>query len=85
MIASTSLNGATSVSAVNVAGTPALSGSPSVATSLLGNNVALPGYDPYTPGNAIPFGGPQNFIGAYEDLTYVRGKHSLAIVDSTLA
>lgn len=52
-------------------------GSPSVATSLLGNNVALPGYAPYTPGNSIPFGGPQNYIEATEDMSWVKGSHSL--------
>ena len=38
-------------------------------TSVLGNDVALPGYDPYTPGNSIPFGGPQNFVELYQDFT----------------
>ncbi len=39
--------------------------------------VALPGYSPFTPGNAIPFGGPQNFVQAYEDFTYTKGRHNL--------
>ena len=30
------------------------------AVQLEGQNVAFPGYSEYSPGNAIPFGGPQN-------------------------
>jgi outer membrane receptor protein involved in Fe transport len=41
------------------------------------DNVALPGYNPFTPGNGGAFGGPQNILQFYEDLTYVFGKHSL--------
>lgn len=47
------------------------------ATKLLGDNVALPGYLPFSPGSGIPFGGPQNFIQLYEDLNYTAGKHQL--------
>lgn len=39
--------------------------------------VAFPGYDPFTPGNGIPFGGPQNFVQLYEDLSWSHGKHNL--------
>jgi hypothetical protein len=52
-------------------------GSASVATSILGNNVAMPGYLPYGPGLGIPFGGPQNYIQAYEDLSYIVNKHNI--------
>ncbi len=52
-------------------------GSANVATAILGNNVAMPGYLPYTPGNGIPFGGPQNYVELYQDLSYIRGRHSL--------
>ena len=51
-------------------------GSAASATSILGNNVALPGYNPYTPGNGIPFGGPQNFIQIYQDFSYIKGRHN---------
>jgi hypothetical protein len=37
----------------------------------------MPGYGPYAPGNAIPFGGPQNFGQLYEDLSFVKGKHEI--------
>jgi hypothetical protein len=49
----------------------------STATSINNINVALPGYIPYTPGLAIPFGGPQNFLQFYEDATFVKGAHDL--------
>jgi outer membrane receptor protein involved in Fe transport len=38
---------------------------------------ALPGYLPFTPGNGIPFGGPQNFVQAYEDWSLLMGRHTL--------
>lgn len=40
-----------------------------------GNNVAFPGYLPFSPGNAIPFGGPQNLGQIYQDVNYTRGNH----------
>jgi len=46
-------------------------------SKILGRNVALPGYLPYTPGSAIPFGGPQNLGQLYEDLSWVKGSHTL--------
>jgi hypothetical protein len=37
---------------------------------------AFPGYSEFTPGNAIPFGGPQNLYQFYEDVSWTKGKHS---------
>lgn len=49
------------------------------ATTLFGTgtNVAMPGYLPFTPGNAIPFGGPQNLYQFYNDLSWTKGAHQL--------
>jgi outer membrane receptor protein involved in Fe transport len=47
--------------------------SPSV---LEGAAVALPGYNEFTPGAAIPFGGPQNLLQLYEDISYIKGNHN---------
>jgi len=44
-------------------------------TYLLDHPVALPGYLPFSPGSGVPFGGPQNFVEAYEDVSKVIGKH----------
>jgi outer membrane receptor protein involved in Fe transport len=55
---------------------PTLYMSASGAVSLAGEPVAFPGYSEYSPGNAIPFGGPQNFGVLTQDLTKVWGKHS---------
>ncbi len=52
-------------------------GSANVGTALGNYDVALPGYGPFTPGSAIPFGGPQNLAQAYQDFSYSKGKHSL--------
>ncbi len=46
-------------------------------TQLFNSNVLFPGYNPSTPGASIPFGGPQNFVQLYEDLSWSRGKHSI--------
>jgi hypothetical protein len=40
-----------------------------------GTRVALPGYSEFTPGNAIPFGGPQNLVQGYQDLSWTKGNH----------
>jgi outer membrane receptor protein involved in Fe transport len=39
--------------------------------------VTLPGYLPYYPGSGIPFGGPQNFLQAYQDFSWSKGRHTL--------
>jgi hypothetical protein len=44
-------------------------------TQLENTLVAMPGYSAFTPGNAIPFGGPQNVAQIVEDLSWNRGKH----------
>ncbi len=43
---------------------------------ILSIRVALPGYLPYSPGSAIPFGGPQNLGQLFEDVSYIKGKHT---------
>ncbi|HUO15077.1 MAG TPA: carboxypeptidase regulatory-like domain-containing protein [Verrucomicrobiae bacterium] len=37
----------------------------------------LPGYLPYAPGAALPFGGPQNVAEIDQTLSWTRGKHNL--------
>jgi len=49
---------------------------PSVDSST-GLDIAFPGYLPFSPGSAIPFGGPQNLYQFSEDLTWNKGKHSV--------
>ncbi|MBV9082841.1 MAG: TonB-dependent receptor, partial [Acidobacteriaceae bacterium] len=47
------------------------------STKTLGNNqIVYPGYSPYTPGNAVPFGGPQNYAAINEDYNINAGKHN---------
>ena len=50
-----------------------------VVLSIDGTNVALPGYLPFSPGSAIPFGGPQNFWQFYQDANWTRGNHQFRI------
>ena len=52
-------------------------GSADVATALGNYDVVMPGYGPTSPGNALPFGGPQNFGQIYEDMSLNFGKHEI--------
>jgi hypothetical protein len=52
-------------------------GSANVGTTILSDSVALPGYLPYSPGNGIPFGGPQNYVELYQDFSWIHGKHNM--------
>ena len=56
---------------------PTLYMSASTAVSFLGSLIAFPGYNEYTPGSAIPFGGPQNFGTITQDFSKMIGKHSI--------
>jgi len=46
------------------------------APKIAGHLIGMPGYSPFTPGNAIPFGGPQNFVQVYQDLSSAHGRHT---------
>lgn len=48
------------------------------AQSMGSGYINFPGYSQLSPGNAIPFGGPQNFIQIGEDLAWTYGKHQLS-------
>ena len=48
----------------------------STTDALGGADIMYPGYSPDTPGNSIPFGGPQNFFTLNEDMSYTRGQHN---------
>jgi outer membrane receptor protein involved in Fe transport len=45
--------------------------------SLDGGSILFPGYSPTTPGNSIPYGGPQNLYQFYQDLSWTKGKHQI--------
>jgi outer membrane receptor protein involved in Fe transport len=45
--------------------------------SIGGGQFVYPGYSPFSPGNAVPFGGPQNYIQINEDVSKLKGKHNL--------
>jgi hypothetical protein len=47
----------------------------STPVTLGGGYINFPGYSQTSPGNAIPFGGPQNFIELGEDLAWSKGKN----------
>jgi outer membrane receptor protein involved in Fe transport len=56
---------------------PTLYMNPTTPVSLQGYNIAFPGYLPFNPGSAIPFGGPQQLLQLYQDQTWIRGKHDI--------
>ena len=56
---------------------PGLYWNPTNGGSLNGVALALPGYLPFTPGNGIPFGGPQNFAQVYQDFNFIKGNHNI--------
>jgi hypothetical protein len=43
--------------------------------SVFSQSLIYPGYNEFTPGNAIPFGGPQNLYQIHNDLSWTKGKH----------
>jgi outer membrane receptor protein involved in Fe transport len=63
---------------------PTLYWNKNFAPTFDGQLLALPGYSQFTPGNSIPFGGPQNFYQVYQDLTFVKGKHDFRFGGSYL-
>ena len=54
---------------------PTLYFSSSTAAQVNGYLINLPGYSQLTPGNSIPFGGPQNVGEISHAVSWVRGKH----------
>jgi outer membrane receptor protein involved in Fe transport len=56
---------------------PTLYMNPTTPVSLQNYDIAFPGYLPFNPGNAIPFGGPQKLLQLYQDQSWIRGKHDL--------
>lgn len=48
-----------------------------LVTTFSGTSIALPGYLPFSPGSAIPFGGPQNVGQFFEDLSWTKGSHTM--------
>ncbi len=50
---------------------------PSVTVGGISNSLIFPGYNEFTPGSAIPFGGPQNLYQFYDDVSWTLGKHQV--------
>lgn len=49
---------------------------PGSAPRLDGVRIGFPGYLPFNPGSAIPFGGPQTLFQIYQDFNWLRGNHT---------
>jgi outer membrane receptor protein involved in Fe transport len=55
--------------------TPTLYMNATSAPRLQGYRIGFPGYNPFSPSTAIPFGGPQKQLAFYQDFDWVKGKH----------
>ncbi|HEY3135044.1 MAG TPA: TonB-dependent receptor [Blastocatellia bacterium] len=55
---------------------PALYFTDAGVLSAFGKFFRFPGYLPTSPGNGIPFGGPQNFLQAFQDMSWTHGTHT---------
>ena len=53
---------------------PTMYANPSGPVTIGSDNIAFPGYNPFTPGNGGAFGGPQNLLQFYEDLSYTGAR-----------
>ena len=60
---------------LNGAPQPTLLMNPTGAITLQGYRIGFPGYLPFNPSSSIPFGGPQSLLQAYQDQTWIKGKH----------
>jgi len=49
----------------------------STAQRIGGTLIGFPGYLPFNPGSAIPFGGPQTFLQLAQEINWVVGDHAL--------
>jgi hypothetical protein len=56
---------------------PTLYMNPTTAVRLQNYRITFPGYLPWSPGSAIPFGGPQKLLQLYQDQTWIKGKHDI--------
>ena len=54
---------------------PTLFMNTTTAVRLQNYRIAFPGYLPWSPGSAIPFGGPQKLAQFYQDQTWIKGRH----------
>jgi outer membrane receptor protein involved in Fe transport len=54
---------------------PTLYMNPTTSVRLQGYRITFPGYLPWGPGTAIPFGGPQELFQVYQDFNWVKGRH----------
>ncbi len=60
---------------LNGAAQPTLYMNAAQPVRLQGYRIGFPGYLPFSPGNAIPFGGPQSLTQLYQDQTWTKGAH----------
>jgi outer membrane receptor protein involved in Fe transport len=45
--------------------------------TVAGQPLVFPGYSEESPGNSLPFGGPQNLYQVYDDLAWNKGRHEI--------
>jgi hypothetical protein len=58
---------------------PTLYMNPTTSVRMQGQRIGFPGYLPFSPGSAIPFGGPQKLWQFYQDLNWITGRHDIRV------
>lgn len=54
---------------------PTMYANPLAPVTIGTDNIAFPGYNPFTPGSAGAFGGPENLLQLQQDVSWTKGKH----------
>jgi outer membrane receptor protein involved in Fe transport len=54
---------------------PTMYANPLAPVAIGTDDVVFPGYNPFTPGSAGAFGGPENLLQLQQDLSWIKGKH----------
>lgn len=58
---------------------PGLYMNPGTVVRIQGQRIGFPGYLPFAPGNAIPFGGPQALYQFHQDMNWSSGAHDIRV------
>lgn len=56
---------------------PTMYANPLAPVTIGSDNIAFPGYNPFSPGSGGAFGGPQNFLEVGQSVSWLKGKHAV--------
>lgn len=55
---------------------PGMYANPLAPVTIGSDPIAFPGYNPFTPGSGGAFGGPQNMLQVFHDVSWIKGRHT---------